>query len=67
MAEGYYRELIAILKKHQCTFVREGKGSHEFWESPITDVRFPVAKTVRSKNTANAILKQAGIEKKHHF
>jgi hypothetical protein len=34
----------------------------EIWQSPITQCRFPVSVTVLSKNTANAILKQAGLD-----
>lgn len=64
MAEGYYRELLKILKAYNCEFVRQGKGSHELWRSPINNKAFPVAVTIKSKNTANAILKQAGVEER---
>lgn len=67
MAEGYYRELIKILQEHGCCRIRQAKGSHEFWESPINNAKFPVAVTVNRKWTANGILKQAGIDKKYHF
>lgn len=61
MGSGYYPQLREILLRHGCRMVRQGKGSHEFWESPISGARFPVSVTVNTKNTANAILKQAGI------
>jgi predicted RNA binding protein YcfA (HicA-like mRNA interferase family) len=44
-----------------CEFVRQAKGSHELWQSPITNSRFSVPVTIVSRLTANAILKQAGI------
>jgi hypothetical protein len=30
-----YRELAAILRESGCTPVRQGKGSHEIWYSPV--------------------------------
>jgi hypothetical protein len=35
MAENYTPRVKAILRKHGCTFVRQGKGDHEIWQSPI--------------------------------
>lgn len=64
MGSGFYRQLRELLLQHGCTMVRQGKGSHEFWMSPITGARFPVAVTVNRRTTANAILKQAGITEK---
>ncbi len=56
------------LKKHLkdagCFFERQGKGDHEVWFSPITDIRFVVDNTIKSRHTANAVLKQAGLPKK---
>lgn len=49
---------------HGCVFVREGKGSHEIWQSPISGRRFSVPVTIVVAPTANAILKQAGIAAK---
>ncbi|WP_404419070.1 type II toxin-antitoxin system HicA family toxin [Marinospirillum sp.] len=64
MGASLYPDLVKILLAYQCSFVRQGKGSHEIWQSPITHRKFPVATTIVSKNTANAILKQAGIEER---
>lgn len=61
MGSGFYPQLRDILLRHGCTMVRQGKGSHEFWQSPINGARFPVAVTVNTKHTVNAVLKQAGI------
>lgn len=43
--------------------LRQGKGDHEIWYSPITDRRFPIDNKIRSRHTANAVLKQAGLPK----
>lgn len=61
MGSGYYAQLRAILIAHGCALMRQGKGSHEIWHSPITSKSFPVAVTIMSRHLANAILKQAGI------
>jgi len=64
MAKTLYRQLCNILQDSECKFIRQGKGSHEIWHSPINDKHFSVPFTVKSKATSNAILKQAGINKK---
>jgi predicted RNA binding protein YcfA (HicA-like mRNA interferase family) len=51
------------LRATGCTFVRQGKGSHEIWHSPITGRNFPVPIAIPSRHTANAILRQAGLPK----
>ncbi len=62
MADVSYNKLKQILQNHGCYFVRQAKGSHEFWYSPITKKKFPVATTIKSDGTYRAILKQAGIK-----
>lgn len=64
MGSGFYLQLRALLLEHGCTLVRQGKGSHELWHSPISQRTFPVAVTVSSRIMANAVLKQAGITQK---
>ena len=64
MGQGFYSQLRRILLAHGCEFVRQGKGSHEIWQSPMTNIRFSVPVTVVAKPTANAILRQAGIEER---
>ncbi|MBF0224581.1 MAG: type II toxin-antitoxin system HicA family toxin [Desulfobacterales bacterium] len=56
--------LKKYLKEAGCYFERHGKGDHEIWFSPITCIRFVVDKTIKSRHTANAVLKQAGLPKK---
>jgi predicted RNA binding protein YcfA (HicA-like mRNA interferase family) len=64
MTASLYPELVALLRKAGCVFIRQGKGSHEIWYSPIAHKNISVPFTIKSKPTANAILKQAGIDKK---
>jgi len=61
---SYTRELKQILREAGCDFEREGKGDHEIWYSPITGIRFVVDQKIKSRHTANAVLKQAGLPKK---
>ncbi|WP_312268791.1 type II toxin-antitoxin system HicA family toxin [Pseudescherichia sp.] len=63
MGTGLYPTLTELLSAAGCCLARQGKGSHEIWFSPITNKRFSVPFTVKSKHTANGILKQAGLEK----
>lgn len=51
--------LKEILNEAGCYFVRQGRGDHEIWENPITGKRFPVDNAIKSRHTANAVLKQA--------
>lgn len=62
MGSGFYDELVKILKKNGCSKLREAKGSHEWWYSPINGNRFPVSKTINKRGTFLGILKQAGIK-----
>jgi hypothetical protein len=59
----YGPKLRALLKQAGCRFDRAGKGDHEIWHSPVTERRFPVDQKIRSRHTANGILKQAGLPK----
>jgi HicA toxin of bacterial toxin-antitoxin, len=56
--------LKEILRENGCEFRRHGKGDHDVWWSPITERSFTVDAKIRSRHTANAVLKQAGIAKK---
>lgn len=63
MAPQFDRPLRQLLREAGCTFVRQGKGSHEIWHSPITRQNLPVPLKIPSRHTANAILRQAGLPK----
>ena len=63
MGGSFTLELIALLKEAGCYFVRHGKGDHDIWYSPHTRINFVVDGKLKSKHTANAALKQAGLPK----
>ena len=60
----YTPELKRVLRAAGCRFERPGKGDHEIWFSPTTAWRFPVDAKIKSRHTANAVLKQAGLPKR---
>jgi predicted RNA binding protein YcfA (HicA-like mRNA interferase family) len=62
LPQDFYPELSRLLKAAGCTFVRSGKGSHEIWLSPINGRTFTVPRA-KSRHTANAVLKDAGLPK----
>lgn len=59
-----YREVAKELTAKGCKMVRQGKGSHMFWYSPLTDQRFPIqnhgGKDI-PRGTLKAIEKQSGV------
>jgi hypothetical protein len=61
--KSFTPEVKKILREANCRFVRQGKGDHEIWESPITKRTFVVDNAILSRHTANAIMKQAGLPK----
>jgi predicted RNA binding protein YcfA (HicA-like mRNA interferase family) len=56
-------EVIERLLANGCAFVRHGKGDHAIWFSSIVNRRFVVDGKIKSRHTANAVLKQAGLPK----
>ncbi len=63
MAE-YEKIVREELKKNGCYFVRHGKGDHDIWYSPITNTNVTVDGKIKSRFTANEIMKQSGIKKR---
>ena len=61
---SFEHEVRRFLTTAGCTFHRQGKGNHEIWWSPLTERYFTVDSKIKSRHTANAILKQAGVDKK---
>jgi len=53
-----------MLRAAGCQFVRHGKGDHDIWYSPKSELRFPVDHKIKSRHTANAALQQAGLAKR---
>ena len=60
---GYTPDVKRLLLDAGCFKVRNGKGDHEFWESPISGRRFTVDGNIVSRHTANGTLKDAGLTK----
>lgn len=58
---SYERKVRLLLKENHCSFVRHGKGDHDIWFSPITNRHVTVDSKIKSRHTANEILKQSGI------
>ncbi len=59
---GYEHDVRRVLAENGCTFVRHGKGDHDVWWSPRTKRNVIVDGKIKSRHTANAIMKQAGID-----
>ena len=45
--------------------VRQGRGDHEIWYSPVSNRNFVIDGKIKSRHLANAVLIQAGLLK--HF
>ena len=65
MAKNFNPEILKLLRENGCYFIRHGKGDHDIWYSPITNRTFTVDGDIKSRMTANAVMKQSGI--KQHF
>ena len=63
MAE-YEKKVRKVLSDNNCYFKRRGKGDHDVWFSPITNRTLIVDGKIKSRHTANGILKRAGINYK---
>lgn len=61
--EGFAKPLRRLLLAAGCYLVRQGQGDHEVWFSPLSCRPFVVDNKIRSRHTANAVLKQAGLPK----
>ncbi len=57
MAE-YEKRVREILTRNNCTFLRHGTGDHDSWYSPLTGRSVTVDTKIKSRHTANAIMKQ---------
>lgn len=59
---GYYEQLIKILRAYDYKKIRSGKGSHEIWSNGKINITVPF--NCNSRHTANAILKRAKVNTK---
>ena len=64
MAE-YEKKVRKILKDWGCIFVRHGKGDHDIWMNPKNGHSVAVDHVIKSRHTANAIMKELNID--YHF
>jgi predicted RNA binding protein YcfA (HicA-like mRNA interferase family) len=60
---NFTRKLKKTLTAAGCYFVRQGRGDHEIWYSPLTNINFTVDNAILSRHTANGVLKEAGLPK----
>jgi hypothetical protein len=55
-------KILDLIKTAGCEYIQPGhRGNHDIWQSPITNVHFPVDSKIRSTKAANILLKIAGL------
>ncbi len=64
MPEGYYRDVVKELRANGYELAKGGKGSHEKWVKAGRPTPVLVPFNLKSRHTANAVLKDAGSTKK---
>ena len=62
--EDFYREITALLRANGFARQEGGKGSHEKWFNDVTRRLVIVPRNLKSRHTANGILKSAQINRK---
>ncbi|WP_267427333.1 type II toxin-antitoxin system HicA family toxin [Methylobacterium sp. GC_Met_2] len=55
--------LKKLLQAQGYRFFRSGRGDHEIWPHNETGRKVVVDSSIKSRHTANAVLKQAGLPK----
>jgi hypothetical protein len=63
MVDDFGPDLRRMLREAGCTFKRPAKGDHELWFSPVSKRSFVVDRKIKSRHSANGVLKQAGLPK----
>ncbi|MCI5073488.1 type II toxin-antitoxin system HicA family toxin [Oricola sp.] len=63
MVDGYYTAIRQALVKAGFEYVGNAKGSHEKWQHAETGKLLLVPRNLKSRHTANAIAKDAGLGK----
>jgi predicted RNA binding protein YcfA (HicA-like mRNA interferase family) len=64
VADGFYKAVCDLIAKQGFRYLENAKGSHEKWQNTETGVTLVVPKNLKSRHTANGILKDAGVPKK---
>ncbi len=63
MANGFYNDVTEILKELGFQYWKQAKGSHEKWRND-EGVALIVPHNLKTRHTANGILKDAGSSKR---
>jgi predicted RNA binding protein YcfA (HicA-like mRNA interferase family) len=58
------KDVRKALRAAGCFLLRQGRGDHEIWYCPGTKRKLTVDFRIKSRHTANAILKAADLTKK---
>ncbi|SEH23645.1 type II toxin-antitoxin system HicA family toxin [Rhizobium sp. NFR12] len=64
MVDGFYKTVCSIISELGYAYLTNAKGSHEKWQSKATGKIILVPRTLLSRHTANAILKDAGSDRR---
>ena len=64
MASNYYKQVVDAVREQGFRRIRQGKGSHEIWSRASTERKLSIPGKLRSRHTANGILKDAGCSKR---
>ncbi|MBX3566631.1 MAG: type II toxin-antitoxin system HicA family toxin [Rhizobiaceae bacterium] len=56
-------ETKELLRRAGWTFLRSAKGDHEIWHDPKTARKVTIDHSMKSRHTANEVLKKAGLPK----
>jgi predicted RNA binding protein YcfA (HicA-like mRNA interferase family) len=60
MPDGFYNDVVRELRRLGYEYAGNAKGSHEKWEHGSSGRRLIVPRNMKSRHTANAILKASG-------
>jgi predicted RNA binding protein YcfA (HicA-like mRNA interferase family) len=61
---GYFQQVCALLRDHGWEYYKPGKGSHQKWKKTQGGQVVLVPFNCYSRHTANAVLRDAGIDHK---
>lgn len=64
MSKGFYKDVVAELRRLGYEYLENAKGSHEKWIHKESGKKLIVPRNIKSRHTANAILKDANSKKK---
>jgi predicted RNA binding protein YcfA (HicA-like mRNA interferase family) len=65
MVDGFYKDVCKELAAAGYTHVGNAKGSHEKWRHAAIGKIVIVPRNLKSRHTANGILKDAGLTKRY--